>query len=180
MRTPNAVKTIIADYLQATVPARCTTHGTTAPAAYFPHGYRQLGPDEWPAVFVSEQDRSHQLLEHDNEGNPVFDVHWQFAIEAWVRSNEHDDWTGVTDHRGRLELALLEALLDKPGLIAEGLVVDDAGVVSDYSPLFEIKQGPPACAVELRFTVHTAELLDRAALADPDLDIEVDTEPLEE
>ena len=182
MRTAEEVVDIAVAYLQGTVPDRCRSHGVDPPKAWFPHGYghRELQADEWPAVFVDEITDSADHLDTTDEGDPVFDVVWQVAIELWVAATKRDDWVGAKTRRGALKAAVFEAVVDKPSMLAVGLVVDDTAIATDYSPLFLTKNSLPCCACEIRINVHTAETVARDVLAEPPIDVDVVTEPLDE
>lgn len=182
MRAPDDVKAAVVAYLLATVPPRCLDRDVKAPAKWFHHGYghKKLGEDEWNAVFVEELDDQLELLERTDEHDDVFDMSWLLAIEIWVRLNERDGWRAAQALRGALKTVVVEALLDKPGLVDEGLVTEATGITTRYSPLFKTTEGVPACACELRVVVHSAEVLTRAPLTEPPIDIESTIEPLEE
>lgn len=183
MRSPDEVVDAVVAYLKSSVPQRCTTRDVEAPKGWFPHGYghREIAAKEWPAVFVEEVTSTRELLEHTDDGDPVYDVTWQIAIEWWVAAKKSGAWLPVKKHRGALESAIVEALTDRPGMLSEGFIVgDDASISTDYSPLMKTKSGLPCCAEELLINIHTAEVVERAVLAEPPITVDVSVERLED
>lgn len=179
MRSAEDVKTSIIDYLKSVLPARCDAIGTElgadspAPKKYVPHGYRELGLEEWPALFIEEANRLSIVLMDRVDATKWYAVRWAFHIELWARSKKKGDFEEAEALRARLERAVIEATLDRQSLNKVGFDVDEASVSTSFSPMFQTSQGQPACACEVRVTFISAESVPDIPLSESPTEIDV-------
>lgn len=189
MRSAEDVKRALIDYLEDMVPIRCAAIAQELeaecppPRKYVPHGYRELGLDEWPGLFIEEANRLGLTVVDRDGADKWYAVRWAFHIEMWARSKKKGDFEEAEAFRARLERAVIESILDRQSLNKVGFDVDESTVATSFSPMFETSQGQPACACELRVVFISAETILDIPLSEAPTEIDVlviDIEQLED
>jgi hypothetical protein len=134
--------------------------------------------EQYPAIDVGDLGVRGMRRVDTILGDPVYERTYGIRLIVWERTDRQGDAAGAVLRRDRLELALIECLLDHQDLGAGGrLLLMEESFVGDYSDPFSAGGGIGAGA-HVDFDVTQVEQITRAPLAVPPLTITVDPVPV--